>query len=95
LKNFVKKQKIGGRSSVVSSDTVHQSVTVRAPVNVSEVDDYLAGGRYGPVIQTDNMDRDMDIDRYRERQTRTQRSEKNCNIQMNQQIMRVSDTREY
>ncbi len=71
-------------------------MTVRAPVNVSEVDDYLAGGRYGPVIQTDNMDRDMDIDRYRERQSsRTQRSGKNFNIQMNQQIMRVSDTREY
>ena len=74
LKSFAKKQKIGGRSSVASSDAVPQSAAVRAPVDVSAVDDYLAGGRYGPASQADSRDRDRDIDRYRERQsTLTQR----------------------
>ena len=42
LKSFAKKQKIGGRSSVASRDVVPQSAAVRAPVDVTAVDDYLA-----------------------------------------------------
>jgi hypothetical protein len=123
LKSFAKKQKIGGRSSVASSDALPQSAAVRAPVDVSAVDDYLddfikhiAGGRYGPASQPDSRDRDRDRDmpllgqgqvhdhvmdlslslqRYRDRQyTQMQRPRKFSNIQLNQQIMRVSDTRE-
>ena len=46
-RHFLFFQKTGGRSSVVSSDAVRQSAAVRAPVDVSVVDDYddyLAGG---------------------------------------------------
>jgi len=44
LKSFAKKQKIGteGKSSGALSDAVRESVAVRAPVDVSAVDDYLA-----------------------------------------------------
>ena len=47
-----------------------------------------------PPDRRDSRDRDRDIDRYRERQSAiTQRHGKHFNIQLNQQIMRVSDTR--
>ena len=44
LKSFAKKQKIGveGKSSGALSDAVRESVAIRAPVDVSAVDDYLA-----------------------------------------------------
>ncbi len=41
LKGFAKKQKIGGRSSVASSDAVPHSAAVRAPVDMSAVHDYF------------------------------------------------------
>ena len=57
LKGFAKKQKIGGRSSVALSDAVPQSVAVRAPVDVSAVDHYLAGGQ----IRTSQTDRQQGV----------------------------------